>query len=145
MDTNATPTMTTQGMETYEDRYRSMGYLFYSIAACDRRIIRSEIEALKEMTARHWLVDDRSYDELGIESARYIDIAFDQALEGRMPYQEAYARFEAEQLRDPQRFDGWTRSQILRTAVSIAKASGSVNSAEAKRIGDLQKLFAIGA
>ncbi|MBK7084498.1 MAG: hypothetical protein IPH53_07450 [Flavobacteriales bacterium] len=71
--------MSTPEMETYEDRYRSMGYLFYSIAACDRSIILAEIEALKEMTARHWLVEDRSYDELGIESARYIDIAFDRA------------------------------------------------------------------
>ena len=77
----------------------------------------AEIEALKEMTARHWLVDDRSYDELGIESARYIDIAFDRALEERMPYQEAYARFEADHLRDPQRFDGWTKSHILRTCL----------------------------
>ena len=65
---------------TYEDRYRSLGYLFYSIAACDRSIIQAEIDALKEMTARHWLMEDRSYDELGIESARYIDIAFDLSL-----------------------------------------------------------------
>ena len=137
--------MTHREMETYEDRYRSMGYLFYSIAACDRSIIRAEIEALKKMTAHPWLVEDRSYDELGIESARYIDIAFDRALEVRMPYQEAYARFEADQLRDPQRFDGWTKSHILRTAVAIAKASGSVEPEEAERIGLLQKLFAIGA
>lgn len=137
--------MTTTDLSTYEDRYRSLGYLFYSIAACDRRIIRSEIEALKEMTARHWLVEDRSYDELGIESARYIDITFDRAMAERMPYREAYARFEADQLLDPERFDGWTKSQILRTAVAIAKASGSVNSSEAKRIGDLQKLLAVGA
>ena len=47
---------------TYEDQYRSLGYLFYSIAACDRNIIQAEINALKEMTARHWLMEDRSYD-----------------------------------------------------------------------------------
>lgn len=128
---------------TYEDQYRSLGYLFYSIAACDRRIIQAEIDALKEMNARHWLVEDRSYDELGIESARYIDIAFDHALEEGMTSKAAYARFMADQLREPRRFDGWTKSLILRTAVEIAKASGSVNRSEATRIGDLQKLLGL--
>ena len=107
---------------TYEDQYRSLGYLFYSIAACDRSIIQAEINALKEMTARHWLVEDRSYDELGIESARYIDIAFDHALEQRLSSKDAYARFVEDQLREPRRFDGWTKSLILRTAVEIARA-----------------------
>jgi hypothetical protein len=32
---------------TYEDQYRSLGYLFYSIAACDRSIIQAEINALE--------------------------------------------------------------------------------------------------
>ncbi|MBK6830009.1 MAG: leucine-rich repeat domain-containing protein [Flavobacteriales bacterium] len=97
---------------TYEDQYRSLGYLFYSIAACDRNIIQAEINALKEMTARHWLMEDRSYDELGIESARYIDIAFDHALEQRLSSKDAYARFVEDQLREPRRFDGWTKSLI---------------------------------
>lgn len=129
--------------QTYEDQYRSLGYLFYSIAACDRSIIQAEINALKEMTARHWLVEDRSYDELGIESARYIDIAFDHALEQRLSSKDAYARFVEDHLREPRRFDGWTKSLILRTAVEIAKASGSMNRAEATRIGDLQKLLGL--
>ncbi len=98
---------------------------------------------MKEMTARHWLMEDRSYDELGIESARYIDIAFDHALEQRLSSKDAYARFVEDQLREPRRFDGWTKSLILRTAVEIAKASGSVNRAEATRIGDLQKLLGL--
>lgn len=126
---------------TYEDRYRSLGYLFYSIAACDRSIIQSEIEAMKRMVEEHWLVEDRSYDDLGVESARYIDVAFDHALEQRMTAKSAYARFESDQLREPQRFDGWTKSLILRTAVEIAKASGSVNGSEATSIGELQKLL----
>lgn len=128
----------------YEDRYRSLGYLFYSVAACDRSIVQAEINTLKQMTARHWLVEDRDYDELGIECARYIDITFDHALEQRMTAKSAYARFEKDQLREPRRFDGWTKSLILRTAVEIAKASGSVNSSEAMRIGELQKLLGVG-
>ena len=129
-------------MEDYEARYRSLGHLFYSIAACDRRIVQREIDALKRMTAEHWLVEDRSYDELGVESARHIDITFDRLVHERMSYAAAYARFEADQLREPDRFDVWTRSLILRTAVAIAQASGSVNGSEARRIGALQELFA---
>jgi len=126
---------------TYEDGYRSLGYLFYSIAGCDRSIVRSEIEALKRMVEEHWMVHDQNYDELGIRSARYIDVAFDQAYEERQSSKAAYALFEQDQLREPHRFDGWTKSLILKTAVEIAKASGSVNRSEAARIGDLQKLL----
>jgi hypothetical protein len=126
---------------TYEDRYRSLGYLFYSIAGCDRSIIQAEIDTLKRMVEEHWLVDDRSYDDLGIESARYIDVTFDHAIEQRMSPKAAFARFTEEQQNEPERFDGWTKSLILRTAVAIAKASGSVNKSEATRIGVLQKLL----
>ncbi len=130
---------------TYEDRYRSLGYLFYSIAGCDRKIIQAEIDAMKRMLDEHWLLEDRSYDELGIESARYIDVTFDHALDQRLSPKAAYARFVEEQLKEPERFDGWTKSLILRTAVEIAKASGSVNRSEAIRIGELQKLLGIHA
>ncbi|MEX1133182.1 MAG: hypothetical protein WEC15_08180 [Flavobacteriales bacterium] len=126
---------------TYEDRYRSLGYLFYSIAGCDRSIVKAEIDAMKRMVEEHWLVEDRNYDNLGIESARYIDVTFDHALDQRMSPKAAYARFAEEQLKEPERFDGWTKSLIMRTAVEIAKASGSVNKSEAARIGDLQKLL----
>ena len=126
---------------TYEDRYRSLGYLFYSIAGCDRSIIQAEIDAMKRMVEEHWLVEDRSYDDLGIESARYIDVTFDQALDERMSPKAAYERFAEEQMKEPRRFDGWTKSLILRTAVEIAKASGSVNRSEASRINELQKLL----
>jgi hypothetical protein len=126
---------------TYEDRYRSLGYLFYSIAGCDRSIIQAEIDTLKRMVEEHWLVDDRSYDDLGIESARYIDVTFDHAIDQRMSPKAAFARFAEEQQNEPGRFDGWTKSLILKTAVEIAKASGSVNKSEASRIGELQKLL----
>ena len=126
---------------TYEDRYRSLGYLFYSIAGCDRSIIQAEIDAMKRMVEEHWLVDERNYDDLGIESARYIDVTFDQALAERMSPKTAYARFAEEQRKEPRRFDGWTKSLILRTALEIAKASGSVNRSETSHIGQLQKLL----
>jgi hypothetical protein len=127
---------------TYEDRYRSLGLVFHSIAGCDRRIIQAEIDALKHMVKEHWLAADGSYDDLGIESARYIDVAFDQAREERMPCKAAYERFEREQLQHPERYNGWTKSLILRTAMAIAQASGSVNREEAALIARLEKLLA---
>lgn len=132
---------TSAATATYEDRYRSLGLLFHSIAGCDRRIIQAEIDALKRMVQEHWLAADGSYDDLGIESARYIDVAFDQAREQTLPSKEAYSRFEREQLADPGRYNGWTRSLILRTAMAIAEASGSVNREEAALIRKLEKLL----
>lgn len=126
---------------TYEDRYRHLGYLFYSIADCDRRIIQSEIDALKLMIEEHWSHTDPGYDELGIEAVRYIGIHFDHALEKRLSPKDAYSVFELSQLREPDRFNGWTKSLILRTAMAIASASGSVNRSEAEFIRALQKLL----
>ncbi|MBL7946239.1 MAG: hypothetical protein JNN32_09230 [Flavobacteriales bacterium] len=135
-------TRTPDTMETtYEDRYRHLGYLFYSIAGCDRRIIQAEIDALKLMIEEHWSHTDPGYDELGIEAVRYIDIHFDHAMEKGLSPKEAYAVFEQSQLREPDRFNGWTKSLILRTAVAIASASGSVNRSEAELIRALQKLL----
>jgi len=145
MDTKAETTdqdLTPVAMETtYEDRYRHLGYLFYSIAGCDRRIIQAEIDALKRMVKEHWTTADPGYDDLGIEAVRYIDIHFDHALEKGLSPKEAYTVFEQAQLREPQRFNGWTKSLILRTAMAIASASGSVNRSEAARIRALQKLL----
>jgi tellurite resistance protein len=126
---------------TYEDRYRQLGYLFYSVASCDRSIIQSEIDALKRMVHEHWRNEDPGYDELGIESVRYIELHFDRALEDRWSDKKAYALFAEAQVREPLRFSGWTKSLILRTAMAIARASGSINRSEAARISELQELL----
>lgn len=128
-------------VRTWEDRYRDLGHLFYSIACCDRSIVRAEIEALKDMIERHWLVEDRGYDELGVGSARYIDIGFDQARVAGLSAKEAFERFKDGQLQDPRRCNGWTKDLIMRTALEIARASGSVNRSEAQYLGALKDLL----
>lgn len=132
---------TTKGT-TYEDRYRSLGYLFYSVAWCDRNLIQAEIDSLKHVVNTHWLVVDRNYDELGIESARYIEVTFDHAMDIRMPARAAYAIFAESQVKEPDRFDQKTKELILRSAMAIAEASGSVNRSEAARISELEELLA---
>ena len=126
---------------TYEDGYRHLGYLFYSIAGCDRRIIQAEIDALKHMVETHWQAEDRSYDDLGIEAVRYIELHFDHAVEQRLPSRKAFAFFEEAQLKEPLRFSGWTKDLILRTAMAIAQASGSINRSEAEHIAALRELL----
>ena len=54
--------------DRYEDRYTSLGHLFYSVAACDRKVVQAELTAFKEMIDRHWMLEDRSLDEVGVES-----------------------------------------------------------------------------
>ncbi len=127
--------------DRYEDRYTSLGHLFYSVAACDRKVVQAELTAFKEMIDRHWMLEDRSLDEVGVESVRYMDIAFDEAHSMGMSSAEAFAHFEADQLREPDRYDGWTKSLILKTAMAIAQASSGVNASEVKLIGRLQKLL----
>ncbi len=126
---------------TYEDRYRHLGYLFYSVAYCDRRIIQAEIDAMEQMVKEHWQAEDNSFDDLGIEAVRYIELHFDHALQQKWSAKEAYAIFQEAQLLEPHRFNGWTKSLILRTAMAIAQASGSINRSEAERITELQELL----
>ena len=102
--------------DRYEDRYTSLGHLFYSVAACDRKVVQAELTAFKEMIDRHWMLEDRSLDEVGVESVRYMDIAFDEAHSMGMPSAEAFAHFEADQLRDERVGAGRQRQGDLRAA-----------------------------
>lgn len=134
--TTTTPSTTLEG-----HRYASLGFLFYSIAACDRRVGEAELAAFRRMLAQHWMIEDAGVHGRSVDDVGRMGSAFEEALRGGMSASAAYARFEAEQLRDPDRFDGWTRSLILRTAVAIAKASAGVNASEVRIIGRLQKLL----
>lgn len=126
---------------TYEDRYSSLGVLFYGIAASDRTVVQVELKAFQDMMMQHWMATDPTLDEAGVASVRYMDIAFDEAHRSGMGAEEAFATFEADLLREPDRYDAWTRDLILRTADAIAQASAGVNASEAKFIGRLQKLL----
>ena len=128
---------------SYEDRYRSLGYLFYSVAWCDRNLIQAEIDSLNRMVKEHWLVVDRNYDELGIESAQYIEVTFDHAMDIRMPAKAAYKIFAEAQAQEPDRFDKKTKELILHSALAIAAASGSVNRSEAACINELTELLQV--
>jgi uncharacterized tellurite resistance protein B-like protein len=121
--------------------YAGLGILFYSIAACDRRVGEAELAAFRRMVAQHWMIEDAGVHGRSVDDVTRMEAAFEEALRAAMPATMAYARFEAEQSREPARFDGWTRSLILRTAVAIAKATAGVNASEVRIIGRLQKLL----
>jgi tellurite resistance protein len=121
--------------------YDGLGLLFYAVAACDRRVGVAELTAFRRMLAQHWMIEDAGVHGRSVEDVRRMEVAFEEALRASVPWAVAYARFEQEQLREPERYDGWTRSLILRTAVAIAKATAGVNASEVRVIGRLQKLL----
>lgn len=126
----------------YEKLYTDLGYLYYSIAASDRKVDPEEREALLRDVKGEWMPLESSHDALGTDVARYIDIAFDYAVQGGMSADEAFGRFSSHFSSSPSEFDKGMRRMILTTANKVASARAAKNKSELVRLAQLEELFA---
>lgn len=125
----------------FEELYTSIGFLFYSVAANDRRVDPAERIELQRLVRSEWLPLESTRDELGTDEGHYIDIAFDYANDERIPPDEAFERFADHVRHEPTIFDEGLRRMIFRGATSIASSVGSRNKAEVRRLFQLEELF----
>lgn len=125
----------------FEELYTSIGFLFYSVAANDRRVEPAERIELQRIVRNEWLPLESSRDELGTDEGHYVDIAFDYAHDERIPPDEAFERFADHVRREPALFDEGLRSMIFRSAVAIAESVAGRNKAEVRRLLQLEALF----
>lgn len=126
---------------TSEDLYTNLGYLFYSVAASDRRVPLGEADKLKEEVAVHWLPYEKSRDEFGTDAAYYIEFSFDEALHEHLRADEAFERFRSFYVENRDRFAASERQRILETAAAIASAVGGNNKAELTCLVQLTELL----
>lgn len=124
-----------------EAHYASIGYLFYSIAASDGHVLPPEASYLRTMIKRAWLALDDSWDDLGTDTAYYIEFAFDLACEEKMKANEAFERFRKYYEEAPERFTRTERQLILDTAGVIASAVGRWNKSELIVMSRVAELF----
>ena len=125
----------------YEDRYRSLGHLIYSIAACERSRIQPEIDTLKELLALHWMVVDRDFTDRTAKQGSLIDSTYDLAWKQRMMPEEASALFDAAFINSAHWLDAWSRSILISIAVRIASLDCSAEESAQTRISHLRMLF----
>ena len=125
----------------YEELYTGLGFLLYSIAACDGKVRPEERATLKALIEKHWLPLENSRDDLGTDEGRYVDIGFDYAHDEAIPPEKAFERFADHVRREPANFDEGLRHMIFQSAVEIAAACAGRNKAELTRLVALQNLF----
>lgn len=126
----------------YETLYTDLGYLFYSIAAADRKVMPAERAKLQRIVQEQWLPMESSRDEVGTDEGHYIDIAFDYANDEGIPAEEAFERFAEHVRRTPDEFDEGLRGMIFRSAVEVASSFAGRNKSELHRLTQLELLFA---
>lgn len=121
------------------DRYASIGYLFYSIAAADKRVTPAEADRLQQELDTHWrfqhlpTVGDR-------HAAPRIMSAFNSALREGMAAEVAYQHFVQEFQQDPSSFARFTQA-LMSTAIAIASAYARRNKSELVRLSRLKSLI----
>lgn len=125
----------------YENRYRSLGYLFYSIAACERSRIQPEIDTLKELLALHWMVVDRDFSDRTAKQGSLIDSTYDLAEKQQMMPEAAFALFNGAFIHAAHCLDPWARSILISIAGRIARLDCSAEQTAQARIGHLRTLF----
>jgi hypothetical protein len=133
--------MKTASTPLSQDLYAHLGFLFYSIAAGDRRVTPAEVAQLKQEVRKHWMPLEPSRDEFGTDMAHYMDISFDYAVGERMSAREAFDRFKDYYASEHAAFDPSTKALIVRTATAIAASQNGINKAEHTGLVQLTALF----
>ncbi len=121
--------------------YQKTGELFYSIAAADKVVRKSEYKSLKEMVQSDWKDLDNLQDDYGVDAAYQLEIVFDwldyESLEANLCF-ESFKEFYQEH---PALFTKKRKELILKTAHSIANAFSGKNKSELILLGKLQLLL----
>jgi hypothetical protein len=125
----------------YEELYAGIGYLFYSISACDGNVHPKEVEKLKEMIKNKWLDYEDSTDEFGTDAGHYIQFAFDLANMNEMDYKEAYDRFKTHHDEHGEDYVPQLNKLIMQTSEAIADVFHQKNKSELTLLTSLSLLL----
>lgn len=121
--------------------YQKLGYLFYSIAAIDRRVSDDEKNMMLSLIVEDWLSLDEATDAYGTDSAYQIQILFDFLNEKSFDSEIAYAIFERYFKNHIELFDDDIIDRIFHTANRIADALNGKNKSELRALARLHLLL----
>ena len=109
----------------------ALAYLFYAVAATDRRIEDIEIEIMTKTVHDNWPTEDE----------RKVTAMFEGILQQKLPAQEAFDHFDQYFQAHKDEFDTRLRHTIFRTADAIASSFAAKNKSELVLLSRLGFLF----
>ena len=121
--------------------YQHIGYLFYAVAAADKRITIEEVETLKTLVKNYWLDLESTDDRFGSDAAYQIEIVFDWLNESEWDSDICFSKFEDYYNNHKRLFTKNVISLIIKTASSIAESYAGKNKSELIILAKIEALL----
>lgn len=126
---------------TTEAFYQNLGKLFYAIAFSDRKVRDEEFSKLQLCVLEYWLEYDDLLDTFGSDASYLIETVFEGVEAFEESAQDMYDAFVNYKREQPQFFTENSKTLILETAQSVARAFCGLNKSELVMLGKLELEF----
>lgn len=114
----------------YNQLYQNLGYLFYGIAAADKKVNPKEFETLKQCVRKYWIDVETERGSLGSDAAFQMEVIFEILAEEMPDSYVCFHDFEDFKQRHEELFTQEINQLIWQTAESIASAFSGKNKSE---------------
>jgi hypothetical protein len=121
--------------------YQKLGELFYSVAAADKVVEKSEYEALRSMVVSHWKDLDDYEDSFHTDAAYQIEIVFDWFDYEHLDADDCFNNFKEYKKDHEYLFTPERKKLIWQTADTIANAFSGRNKSELIMLARLKLLL----
>jgi uncharacterized tellurite resistance protein B-like protein len=130
-------------MKNYQEFYKQMGNLLYSIAAIDGNIAAKELNELRRMVREELVPREKHDDEFGTDAAYAVEFQFD-LLEGSDALSaEAWDEVEDYLKHNSALLPEKDRNLLMEGAEHVAAAFHGINKAEHSLLNKLKALLAV--
>lgn len=128
-------------MKNYEEYYKQMGNLLYSVAASDGSIAPKVWKELRRMVKEELVPQEHHNDEFGSDSAFAVEFQFD-LLEGNdIPANQAWEELEEYLKHNAPLLPVADKERLMDGARKVAASFHGINKEEKSLLGKLEKLL----
>ncbi|HOY95776.1 MAG TPA: TerB family tellurite resistance protein [Catalimonadaceae bacterium] len=130
-------------MKNYQEFYKQMGNLLYSIAAIDGKIAPKELKELRRMVREELVPQEKHNDEFGTDAAFAVEFQFD-VLEGSdAPSSDAWDEAKEYLKHNSALLPEKDRNLLMHGAEHVAAAFHGISKAEHVLLDKLKVLLAV--
>ena len=124
-----------------ENLFKNIGYLFYSIAAADKKVRNEEREILRKFLHEKWFETDGEIMLSATDSAQKIEFVFDYLVQTQTDSYIAFSEFEIFFKKHKKIFTPQVKLLIWEVANRISLAFSEKNKSELVILSKLEILF----
>ena len=117
-------------MKNYQEFYKQMGNLLYSMAAIDGKIAPKELKELRRMVREELVPQEKHNDEFGTDAAYAVEFQFDILEGSSIPSSEAWIEAKDYLKQNSALLPEKDRNLLLSSAERVAEAFHGINKAE---------------